>query len=198
MRAPRSASCVRISPVNLHANLTGNLVDQFERVATLAAASVERIAPSAAALAQAVQRVAANAASICVAEPADLPVHLFSECRRLPNLVAGRTKAQLAACDVGVTDAFAGVATTGSLCLRVGNSYGVYASLLPRLHVAVLDARDIVARPGDLFREDCLGGKGLRESFVYVTGPSATADMGELVRGVHGPHRLHIVIVEEP
>jgi len=30
---------------------------------------------------------------------------------------------------------------------------------------------------------------------VFVTGPSATADMGPLVRGVHGPHKLHILVL---
>ena len=30
---------------------------------------------------------------------------------------------------------------------------------------------------------------------VFVTGPSATADMGPLVRGVHGPHKLHIIVL---
>ena len=32
---------------------------------------------------------------------------------------------------------------------------------------------------------------------VFITGPSATADMGPLVRGVHGPHRLHILLLEQ-
>jgi len=30
---------------------------------------------------------------------------------------------------------------------------------------------------------------------VFVTGPSATADMGPLVRGVHGPHQLHVIVL---
>ena len=69
------------------------------------------------------------------------------------------------------------------------------AAKLAPLHIAVLDSRSIVARPSDLLSADRLGGIGLRRSFVFVTGPSATADMGPLVRGVHGPHRLHILLV---
>ena len=60
------------------------------------------------------------------------------------------------------------------------------ASLLAPLHIAVVAAETIVPQPRDLFREDVLGGKGLVRNFVFITGPSATADMGPLVRGVHG------------
>jgi L-lactate dehydrogenase complex protein LldG len=40
-----------------------------------------------------------------------------------------------------------------------------------------------------------LNGEGLTRDFVFITGPSATADMGPLVRGVHGPHRQHVIVV---
>lgn len=69
------------------------------------------------------------------------------------------------------------------------------ASLLMPLHIVILVAERIVARPGDLFDVSCLGGEGLRRNIVFITGPSATADMGPLVRGVHGPHRLQILVV---
>ena len=101
----------------------------------------------------------------------------------------------MAAADVGITDAFAAVATTGTICVRVDSGLTGYASLLARTHVAVIDSERIVERPGDLFRPDCLNGEGLRTDFVFVTGPSATADMGPLVRGVHGPHYLHILVL---
>ena len=45
--------------------------------------------------------------------------------------------------------------------------------------------------------EEYLDGKGLTRSFSFITGSSATADMGPLVRGVHGPGQLHIIILEE-
>jgi L-lactate dehydrogenase complex protein LldG len=72
-----------------------------------------------------------------------------------------------------------------------------YISLLARTHIAIVAANSIVENPSDLFR----GGRrarpqGLTRNFVFITGPSATADMGPLVRGVHGPHHLHIMILE--
>ena len=41
---------------------------------------------------------------------------------------------------------------------------------------------------GERFREE-------RESAIIATGPSATADMGELVLGAHGPKDVHVVVV---
>jgi L-lactate dehydrogenase complex protein LldG len=64
------------------------------------------------------------------------------------------------------------------------------------LHIVLLYADRIVERPRDLFNPTCLDGEGLRRNLVLITGPSATADMGPLVRGVHGPHRLQIFLLE--
>ena len=173
-----------------------NLLEQFERAARGAAASAERVPRTAEALAAAVGRIARDAPRIVLAEPYHLPTALFDACRRLPGVLEGCTKRDFAAAEVGITEAFAGVARTGSVCVAVDEGYTGYASLLVRHHVAVLAAEDIVERPGDLFCADRLGGQGLARSFVFITGPSATADMGPLVRGVHGPHHLTVVLLE--
>jgi L-lactate dehydrogenase complex protein LldG len=179
-------------------------LDAFEHAAREAAATVERIArPAGAAslagqgeeLARAVLRVAPDARRIAVAPPADLTPEIFGACQRLPGVFAGRSKSELAAADVGITDAFAGIARTGTICIALDPDHTGFISLLARMHIAVLSADDIVEAPRDVFRRDRVGGKGLDRNFVFVTGPSATADMGPLVRGVHGPHRLHIVIL---
>ena len=96
---------------------------------------------------------------------------------------------------VGVTEAFAGVARTGSVCVDVNYQRTGTVSLLTPLHIVVLAAENIVPQPRDMFRRDILNGAGLTRDFVFITGPSATADMGPLVRGVHGPHRLHVIVV---
>ena len=178
-----------------------DILETFERAARAAAATFERL-PRAAdvreqseALARAVLRVAPDARRIAVAPPADLAPELFAACERLPGVFPGRGKSELAAADVGITDAFAGVARTGSVCIALDPDHTGFISLLARMHIAVLAAGDIVEAPRELFRRDRCGGKGLDRNFVFVTGPSATADMGPLVRGVHGPHRLHIIVL---
>ena len=171
-----------------------DLLQQFETAAKSAAASVERVSFSAASLELAVKKIAKG--RIAIAETLDLPSDLFSDVRRLPGVVTGRSKQELATCDVGVTEAFAGVARTGSVCVAVDHDYSGAISLLARMHIAVLSADKITERPGDLFNPQFLNGRALKRNFVFVTGPSATADMGPLVRGVHGPHRLHIIILD--
>ena len=171
-----------------------DLIARFEASARSAAATVERVPATAGALASAVERIAKG--RIAISDPLDLPTELFADLHRLPGIVTARSKAELAACDVGITDAFAAVARTGSVCVTVDHGYSGAISLLARMHIAVVAADTIVERPAEIFDANRFGGKGLTRNFVFITGPSATADMGPLVRGVHGPHKLHVVILE--
>lgn len=172
-------------------------IDQFIASAQAAAATVERVKAAPEDVAEAVSRAAAGATRIAVAEAQDLPAELLAACRALPGAIPVRSRSETAAADVGITEAFAGIARTGTVCIELSDGGSAYASLLPRLHIALLAKKNIVERPADLFDEGTrIGARGLRRNFVFVTGPSATADMGPLVRGVHGPHRLHLLILE--
>jgi L-lactate dehydrogenase complex protein LldG len=170
-------------------------LDQFTKAAESAAATVECIAPTGAAIQQAVVRQLNGATRFAIGDSRDLPAEWLSACRSLPGAMPTFSKTDLAGIEVGVTEAFGGVATTGSVCVSVGDGNSGAVSLVVRRHIALLSARDIVDRPSDLLRAECLGGKGLERDFVFITGPSATADMGPLVRGVHGPHQLHILLI---
>jgi L-lactate dehydrogenase complex protein LldG len=170
-------------------------VERFAAEARAVAATVECVPRTATAIASAVQRAAPDATRIVIADARDIPDELFDLCRKLPGVISGRTRQEMASADVGITDAFAAVATTGTVCVRVDAGSTGYASLLARTHIVVIDSARIVDRPGELFRSDRLDGEGLRANFVFITGPSATADMGPLVRGVHGPHFLHIIVL---
>ena len=171
--------------------------------ARAAAAHVEIISRNSEAIAAAVQRAAPGGQRIAVAESRDLPAELLDTTRKLPGVFTGRSKTELATADVGVTEAFAAVARTGSLCVAVDEGDSGYISLLARTHVAIVASDSIVENPSDLFRRSNndldarrVAPQGLARNFVFVTGPSATADMGPLVRGVHGPHHLQILILE--
>ena len=176
---------------------SADLPERFEDVARTAGATVERVARDLTAIAAAVERISQPAARIAVADSHDLPTELLEGCRNLPGAFPGRSKSELAAADIGVTEAFAGVAASGSLCVAVDDGSSGYISLLARTHVAIVAADSLVERVSDLFqRGESPRGIALARNFVFVTGPSATADMGPLVRGVHGPHRLHILVLE--
>jgi L-lactate dehydrogenase complex protein LldG len=170
-------------------------VEQFEASAKAAVATVEIIDRTPTALRDAILRTAGEANRILFAPPQDLPAELFAEFTRDPRVLIEPTAEEMVNSPAGVTEAFAGVARTGSVCIDVGYQRTGIASLLAPLHIAVVAAETIVPQPRDLFRADVLDGKGLARDFVFITGPSATADMGPLVRGVHGPHRLHIIVL---
>ncbi|MBV8152676.1 MAG: lactate utilization protein [Candidatus Eremiobacteraeota bacterium] len=101
---------------------------------------------------------------------------------------------------VGVTPSFAGVAETGTLVLAGGPERPATLNFLPDTHVVILNAADIVSS-----YEDALGklrasghdGEFMPRTLNFVTGPSRTADIAlTIVRGAHGPRRLHVVLIE--
>jgi len=168
---------------------------QFTEAAINAVATVEVVDRSPAALRDATLRAVGDVKRILFAPPHDLPADLFSEFAKDPRVRTDPSPDEMVNSAAGVTEAFAGVASTGSVCVDVSYQRTGAVSLLAPMQVAVVAAETIVPRPLDLFRPDILDGKGLKRDFVFVTGPSATADMGPLVRGVHGPHKLHIIVV---
>jgi L-lactate dehydrogenase complex protein LldG len=171
------------------------LIEQFTTVAGTYTATVSCITRSAQALTAELRRITAAADRILLAEPDDLEPRLFEPFRSGPGVVFSPTEAELASAEFGISDAFAAIASTGSVCVSVTKGLGGSVSLFARKHVAVVDANTIVARPGDLLLNPSLREKTLNRDFVFISGPSATADMGPLVRGVHGPGKVHVVIL---
>jgi L-lactate dehydrogenase complex protein LldG len=173
-----------------------DLAATFEQRATETAATVWRCERSPLAVRSAVERAAENARSIVLSEAEFLAPQLLAALRGLAGVILRPDDEQLAAAEVGVTEAFAGVASTGSVCIAMGRPLVAATSLLMPLNIVLLASERIVERPRDLFDSQCLKGEGLKRNLVFITGPSATADMGPLVRGVHGPHRLQILLLE--
>lgn len=95
----------------------------------------------------------------------------------------------------GITYATAGIAETATIVQPTCAKCGRAISLLPLVHIAVVDASTIV--PTMLEIMDGYANKKLPSQVCFISGPSATADI-ELVRveGVHGPMYVHYVIAE--
>ncbi|HAM14732.1 MAG TPA: hypothetical protein DCP91_02480 [Eggerthellaceae bacterium] len=95
----------------------------------------------------------------------------------------------------GVTYATGGIAETATIVQPTSASCGRAISLLPLVHIAVVDADAIVPTMGEIMAG--YEGQKLPSQVCFISGPSATADI-ELVRveGVHGPMYVHYVIVE--
>jgi L-lactate dehydrogenase complex protein LldG len=98
--------------------------------------------------------------------------------------------------ETGVTGAAFGVADYGSVAVRSTPGGDEPVSLYPPTHVAVVRERDVLDLDDafDRLADHLPDG----DSVVFATGPSATADMGQMVQGVHGPGAVHVVLVEEP
>ena len=107
------------------------------------------------------------------------------------------TPNQLREAKTGVTAAAMGIADYGSLVVRSSVAGDELVSLFPERHVAVLRVDDVVADMPTAFErlDEEVGAN--RGDAVIATGPSATADMGELVYGAHGPKEVHVLVLEE-
>lgn len=113
----------------------------------------------------------------------------------LPERVnADPSQAEVEAAATGVTPAELGVAEYGSVLVQETGRGEERASLYPERHVAVLAASDLEDDLDAAFPRIAEAATGTG-SAVLVTGPSSTADMGELVVGVHGPRTETVVLV---
>lgn len=108
------------------------------------------------------------------------------------------TLAYIEPAQAGLTGADAALAATGTLVVSTGPGRGRIPTVLPPLHVAVIEARQIVARLEDWVagqRAADLAGIRASANLCFISGPSRTADIEKnLVLGMHGPGALHIVV----
>lgn len=135
-----------------------------------------------------------------VAAVADAPavgVPLPDGLGELPDSVAtDPSPSALRAAATGITHATLGIADYGSLVLP-GTADGVEpVSLFADTHVAVLDTANVVSGMADALAELGPAFRADGESAIVATGPSATADMGALVTGAHGPKAVHAVLID--
>jgi len=107
------------------------------------------------------------------------------------------TTADLRAAHTGVTAANLGVAAYGSVAIEADRAGTEPVSLFVDRHVVVLRESDLVPDMPDAF--EWLGPRTRDDAVdvVFATGPSATADMGGLVRGAHGPKAVHVVLLRD-
>jgi L-lactate dehydrogenase complex protein LldG len=96
--------------------------------------------------------------------------------------------------DVGISRAQAAIAETGTLLLDSSRERHRLVSLVPPVHIAIIDASEIVATLGEALarlREE----EQLSPIVTLVTGPSRTADIElTLAIGVHGPQELYVIV----
>lgn len=166
------------------------VASMLERVRALAGEAVESADPRA---------FVANAIAGKTAVASNAPY--LAECgiAALPGVRSGITDREelrelCASADVGITSADYALADTGTLVLLASPGEARMISLLPPAHIAVVPRERILTGLDELF--SLLPNPAeATSSMVLITGPSRTADIEQiLVRGVHGPGLLTVVV----
>ena len=100
--------------------------------------------------------------------------------------------------DVGITTAQAAIAETGTLVLDSAREHHRLVSLVPSVHVAIVDAATIFQTLGEALAFIHQNGN-ISPAVTFITGPSRTADIElTLTIGVHGPQELYVIVNEGP
>jgi len=103
-------------------------------------------------------------------------------------------KPELFQIDAGITSVRGGVADTGALVLWPDEHEPRLISLVPPVHVAVLDAHTIAGSLAEMMAVEHWA-DGMPTNALLISGPSKTADIEfTLVFGVHGPKELVVLI----
>ncbi len=172
--------------------LAARIVSVIERVEALAGKAVRSQDPRAY-----VAAVIAGKTAVASNAP------FLAECgiTGLPGVRSGITDQEelrelCATCDIGITSADYVLADTGTLVMLSSPQEARMISLLPPAHLAVVRRERILTGLDELF-EILPTPAAVSSSMVLITGPSRTADIEQiLVRGVHGPGQITVVIAE--
>jgi L-lactate dehydrogenase complex protein LldG len=109
-----------------------------------------------------------------------------------------RLRDAMAQVQLSITGAEYLIADTGTIVTVAGAQASRQISLLPSIHVVVATPEQIYPNMADLFLEiQRTHGRNLPGSaLTCITGPSRTADIEKvLIKGVHGPMRLVLIMV---
>ena len=167
----------------------------LERVAALAgktlrAKSADEARDYVASVIEGKSAVASNASFLAACGITQLPgvCSGITDRERLRNLCA--------TCNYGITSADFALSDTGSLVMISSREEARLVSLLPPAHIAVVPASKLLTGLDELYSVLPRPAEQA-SSMVLITGPSRTADIEQiLVRGVHGPGEIHVVVVE--
>jgi L-lactate dehydrogenase complex protein LldG len=100
--------------------------------------------------------------------------------------------------DIGISSVSSAIAETGTLAVLSRPGQERLASLLTPVHIAIVEAAQVVPDLFDFF--DALEADGidnLPSNCTLITGPSKTGDIElTLTTGVHGPGEWHVIVVK--
>jgi L-lactate utilization protein LutC len=96
-----------------------------------------------------------------------------------------------------LTEAYAGVAETGSLVLLSSANSPTSLNFLPDNCRCIVRRENLVSHIEDVWQRLRREHTSLPRAINFITGPSRTADVEQTIQlGAHGPRRLHVILVE--
>jgi L-lactate dehydrogenase complex protein LldG len=116
----------------------------------------------------------------------------------MDKIVTAPEAAALFDYDIGITSAQGAIAETGTLVLESECERHRLVSLVPPVHIAIVDAANICLTLGEsLAAVQKHEARELSPTVTLITGPSRTADIElTLAIGVHGPQELYVIVSE--
>lgn len=127
--------------------------------------------------------------------------HPFLQACGIPNIPGVTANPEdlrntCATAGVGITSAYCLLAETGTIVLRACPQEPRLLSLLPPVHIAVVPLDRLLTNLDEMLSMTPRPVDSDSSAMVLITGPSRTGDIEQmLVRGVHGPGAVHVVIV---
>ena len=134
----------------------------------------------------------------------DIPLNIVSARSELLDQLAWTsdfsvTQRRATGNDITVlTEAYAGVAETGSLVLLSSADSPTSLNFLPDNYLCLLRREHLVRHIEDVWQRLRQDYSGLPRAINFITGPSRTADVEQTIQlGAHGPRRLHVILLEQ-
>jgi L-lactate dehydrogenase complex protein LldG len=112
----------------------------------------------------------------------------------------GDFRQKVIAAYIGVTAADFCLADTATLVMRTRPGQARSVSLVPSIHVAVIELSQVLADLKELYAllkwDPQASAEGLTNCMTLISGPSKTADIeATIVHGAHGPREVHVFVI---
>lgn len=98
--------------------------------------------------------------------------------------------------DASLSSTLGGIAETGTLMLWPDTDEPRLLSLVPPIHIAILDTDKLFSTFAEAVQKQAWAEQGMPTNALLISGPSRSADIAQvLAYGVHGPKELVVVLV---
>ncbi len=140
--------------------------------------------------------------NLLIAPQTALGKQIQAQAERFPALKAydqpieGWKQAMFYGIDAAFTSTHGGIAETGTLIVMPSADEPRLMSLVPPVHIAVLDSRQLYTTFAEAVQEQAWVQNGMPTNALLISGPSKSADIEQtLAYGVHGPKALVVIIM---